>query len=124
MIVVDTLADMKRVLPACACAQMVELTAEFADGEDPEAASFTALFGGAVVIVQAVDEMERIQVTAPDGSAQPLARMSLDSFDVAEWLCSGHLAKLVQVTNSLGGTQYFVPRQVVQQCRTFPLLLK
>lgn len=118
MIIVDTLADMQAVLPACACQQMMELVEEFADGEDPRQASFTMLFGGSVKIVEQLSDLGEI-LTLEEGAGRSLTLLetSSSSFDVAEWVCDGDFARFVIVETDLGGSQFYVPEHVASECR-------
>jgi hypothetical protein len=117
MIIVDTLADMQAVLPACACQQMMELVEEFADGEDCCSASFTTLFGGPVKVIEQLADLDQIVTLEEDeGRALSLLETSSTSFDVAEWICEGGFARFVIVETDLGGSQFYVPRHVALEC--------
>ena len=117
MIIVDTLANMQSVLPACACQQMVDLVEEFADGEEPCRVSFTKLFGGPVKVVEQLADLDEIlTLEMHEGKALSLLETSSKSFDVAEWICEGDFARFVIVETDLGGSQFYVPRQVAAEC--------
>lgn len=118
MKVFDNLAAMLAVLTEGACAPTRLALSEFGmDGPGAtEQASFTALFGYPLYLIEEVEELRFVlSFEEIDGCRRSLADDSSGAFDVAEWVDDGRFARFVTIESGEGGPQYLVPRAVADR---------
>ena len=118
MLKFDTVQEMRTALPAGMCDDLAELCAEYVDAaEDPEQASLTELLGGAVYLVERVEDLSAVR-SHEVGSDGRLSLLDGPTkwFDIAEWSACCEFARFVAIDTPLGGAQYVVPRSVAEGC--------
>lgn len=117
----DNLAAMRACLSEGACAPTAEVMEDMCDYIDGpiEHASFTALFGAPVYLVERVDDLRKVlSFDEASGRRVSLADAASAAFDLAEWIDDGQFARFVTIESAEGGPQYLVPRHVADQADT------
>ncbi len=116
MKMMDSLAEMERVLPAEICRAtraLLEGLEDFFDGASIELVSLTQLLGGPAYLVERVEDLAAVR-SFDDGSDGRLSLLDGTSgaFDIAEWIACGSFARFVAIDSAEGGAQFFVPRYI------------
>lgn len=114
----DNLATMRACLPDDACAPTAAVLADMQDFIDGlvDEASFTALFGAPLYLVEQVGDLEAVcSFDVVRGQRVSLLDGASDAFDVAEWIAGGLFARFVTIESTEGGPQYLVPRKIADQ---------
>ena len=120
MRIFDNLVAMRACLPEGACAPVVQVLTDMLDCIDGtiEEASFTALLGAPVYLVERVEDLGSVlSFDETNGKRVSLAEAASGAFDVAEWIDEGRFARFVTIESAEGGPQYIVPRNVADQVR-------
>lgn len=99
---------------------MVQVLTDMLDYIDGtiEEASFTALLGAPVYLVERVEDLGSVlSFDETNGKRVSLAEAASGAFDVAEWIDEGRFARFVTIESAEGGPQYIVPSNVADQVR-------
>lgn len=120
MKIFDNLAAMRACLPEGACAPVAQVLTDmrnYIEGAIEEA-SFTALLGAPVYLVEWVEDLRAVlSFDETNGKRVSLAEAASGAFDVAEWIDGGRFARFGTIESAEGGPQYLVPRTVADQVR-------
>lgn len=116
----DNLVDMQAYLPRGACVPTEQVLADMREyiDEPIEQASFIALFGSPVYLIEEVEDLSAVlSFDKANGRRVSLADAASSAFDVAEWIDGGCFARFVTIESADGGPQYLVPHYIAEQVR-------
>jgi hypothetical protein len=118
---IDNLREGREQLPCelqTSMTQILQGMAEFLDVAAIDEASFTALFGWPIMIVEQVEELSEVR-SFEEGLHGRLSLLEAPSrwFDAARWIDGDAFALFVTIENDAGGPQFVIPRAIAEQER-------
>jgi len=99
-------------------------------GEDLEAGEdldFVSYFGGDLYVLENAMELNKVGLPSNWGKAAEDHKSIVDAaecFDIAEWICKGKYAMLLNITNNGGGDTCFIPWEIAKRSPNVQLSIR